>query len=329
MLSAETVDRYLRERGLLGPGAAVEVRELGGGVSNVVLAVEGEGLRALVKQALPRLRVEEEWLAPRERSLTEAAALELAGELVPGAVPSVLDADEDARAIVIALAPDGWTTWKDELLGGRADPRVAARLGTILGTLHAGTVERSDTWRFADLEAFEQLRIDPYHRTVMRRLPDVAGMVAEAVDELLTTQACLVHGDFSPKNVLVGGDGLWVVDFEVAHLGAPVFDVAFMLNHLMLKSIHRPAGAEGYCECAYAFLGVYGEVAPPELLPDLERLLAHTGCLMLARVDGKSPAEYLTPQEREAARRLGRELLAGPPASLEQAWYALIAEVEA
>jgi aminoglycoside phosphotransferase (APT) family kinase protein len=161
----------------------------------------------------------------------------------------------------------------------------------------------------------------------MKRRPELASAIDEVVEQMLATRSCLVHGDYSPKNVLVGVDGLWVVDFEVAHVGDPAFDLAFMLNHLLLKSIHRPEDAAGYYECAHAFLTTYADGVPEELLPSLQYVLAHTGCLALARVHGKSPAEYLTANEMDVARRVGEDLLTSPPASLELVWYAMAEEL--
>lgn len=327
LLDASTVGAFLAERGLVGDAAAVRARPLSGGVSNVVLAVESDGWRAVVKQALPRLRVADEWFATQERALAEAAALRLAADLTPGAVPAVLDVVEPTYAIVIAAAPDGWANWKDELLRGAADTTVGEQLGATLAAWHRGTYGGPDAWRLAGTDAFEQLRVDPYHRTVMRRRPELAGSIGEVVEQMLATTACLVHGDFSPKNVLVGAGGLWVLDFEVAHVGDPAFDLGFMLNHLLLKSVHRPDAAVRYYGCAHAFLTAYADAVPGELLPPLPYVLAHTGCLALARVDGKSPAEYLTGEERGITRRIGEELLTSPPASLEAVWYALAEEL--
>jgi 5-methylthioribose kinase len=324
LLTPDTVEAWLARRGLIGARSSIEVTELEWGVSNVVLAVRADGLHAVVKQALPRLRVEDEWLAKRERTLTEAEALRLAARIAPGSVPAVLDVDEEACAMAIAHAPDGWRNWKELLLGGEAAPAVASRLGELLRAWQAGTL-RDDTVarRFGDFEAFDQLRVDPYHRTVMRRWPSLARTVGGYADELLATHVCLVHGDFSPKNVLVGPDGLWVLDFEVAHYGDPVFDPAFMLNHLMLKAIHRPADAAAYRACAAAFAAGYEDGLPWELRPDPPALTGHIGCLMLARVDGKSPAEYLTEPERLLARVLATRLATDPPATLDAAWTQL------
>ena len=177
----------------------------------MVLAVHAEGFHAVVKQALPRLRVADKWLAKRERSVAEAAALRLAGELAPGAVPGVLDVDEEECALVVEHAPVGWRNWKELLLAGDADPAVARRLGHLLAVWQAGT---SGDTELDGADVFEQLRVDPYHRTVMRRDPELSAAVGAYVERMLATRLCLVHGDYSPKNVLVGGDGLWVIDFE-------------------------------------------------------------------------------------------------------------------
>jgi 5-methylthioribose kinase len=147
--------------------------------------------------------------------------------------------------------------------------------------------------------------------------------VGPYAEELLATHVCLVHGDFSPKNVLVGPDGLWVLDFEVAHFGDPVFDPAFMLNHLMLKAIHRPDDAASYRACAEAFVASYEDGLPWELQLDPPALAGHIGCLMLARVDGKSPAEYLNEPQRLLARAHGTRLVTDPPPNLEHAWARL------
>jgi Phosphotransferase enzyme family len=350
LLSPDTVGDHLAARGLVEAGRLVSATELGGGVSNVVLSVDAPGLRAIVKQSLPRLRVQEEWLAKRERVLTEAEALRLAGRITPGAAPSVLDVHEESYTIVIDRAPDGWRTWKDDLLAGSADPAVAARLGELLAAWHRETESDGDVARrFSDLEAFEQLRIDPYHRAVVRRWPHLGRAIAGHIDALLRTRSCLVHGDFSPKNVLVGEKRVeasgfddpsrpgrlsasppcvWIVDFEVAHVGEPVFDVAFMLNHLMLKALHRPADADAYRACAAVFWSTYQEASGPIMPFDRAHLVGHIGCLMLARVDGKSPAEYLTEAEQLAARALGSQMLLHPDESFDHAWAKLEAALD-
>jgi 5-methylthioribose kinase len=317
-LSPSDVGAYLVARGVVGDSGELEATELGGGVSNVVLAVRADGLRIVVKQALPRLRVAEEWLAPRERAITEADALRLMGRVAPGSVPPVLDADPERCVLAIAEAPESWRNWKSVLLAGEADPAVATRLGDVLSRLHTATAEVDPG--IGGPEAFEALRVEPYLRTIMSRHPKLAPEIEVYVERMLAARRCLVHGDYSPKNVLVGVRELWVLDWEVAHRGDPAFDLAFLLNHLLLKAIHRPGSRPGYRACAEAFVGAYVRGVPYDLVPETEYLLGLTGCLMLARVDGKSPAEYLSEEERERARAAGIALLTDPPGSLSRAW---------
>jgi len=317
LLSPDTVGRYLVGRGIFGDLDGVHAHELAGGVSNIVLAAARDTRRVVVKQALPRLRVHDEWLAKRERSLAEAAALELAATLTPGAVPALLDVDADRCALTIAAAPHGWTTWKSRLLAGDADSAVASRLGELLAAWQGGTFEDAEAAAaLRDTEAFEQLRVEPYYRTVAARRPELATAIGSYLERMETTHLCLVHGDYSPKNVLVGDD-VWVIDFEVAHVGDPAFDVAFMLNHLLLKRLHVPGASDSLERCARGFWAGYRRAVPGPLLPELGYVLGHLGCLMVARVDGKSPAEYLSAAERDAARALGSRLLLAPPSSLD------------
>jgi 5-methylthioribose kinase len=310
-LAPTNVGAYLVRRGVFAAAEDLEVEELTGGVACTVLAVRGEGKRVVVKQALERFRVADEWLVPRDRAVTEAQALELMARLAPGAVPRLLDSDREAFALVVEEAPADWRPWKTSLLQGTVDQTVATRLGGLLSVLHSADAD------IGSAESFEAQRIDPYLRTIQRRHPDLAETVGAYIDRLTATRQCVVHGDYSPKNVLVGDGGQWVIDWEVAHRGDPTFDLAFMLSHLLLKTIHRPQAREGYEECGNAFLDAYGPVA------DMTYLLGLAGCLMLARVDGKSPAEYLDEAGRERARATGIALLSDPPGSLEAAWAGL------
>ena len=300
-LSSVNVRSYLADRGILD---VETVTELTGGVSSSVFLAEGSGRRVVVKQALERFKVADDWLVPRERVLAEAEALELMGRLAPGSVPRVLDLDPATFTLTVEAAPEDWRPWKSLLLEGEVDPTVAARLGELLRVLHSANAD------LGSAESFDAQRVDPYFRTIQRRHPESAAAVDAYVERLLAARRCLVHGDYSPKNVLVGGDGLWVIDWEVTHRGDPAFDLAFLLNHLALKTIHRPQDAGAYAACSDAFVDAYGEV------DDVRYVLGLVGCLMLARVDGKSPAEYLTEPEREHARSHAIALLSDPPSSV-------------
>lgn len=314
---------YLSARGQL---PRPHVTRLTGGVSGETVLVETPPSRVVVKRALDRLLVDGDWRAKPERAMTEAAALRLLHQLTPCCTPELLDADPVTNTLVISAAPADWVNWKDALLGAAADPTsgpvdTAAELGAVLGRWHRETrQDPSVADHFDDYEAFEQLRIDPFHRTVARVHPDVADVLAACVDELLTRRDCLVHGDFSPKNVLVGKTGLMVLDFEVAHFGAAVFDLAFMSCHLALKALHLPHRATTLMEAAAALVRAYRAAAewPDDAVT--RRLGRHTACLLLARVDGLSPAGYLSAGTARVVREVALAVLRGSDTSADALW---------
>lgn len=313
-LTTGSVLAFLGRRGVLRgrlKGAEARLTELGGGVSSVVVLVETVDKRLVVKQPRSQLLVKDEWFAEPGRALIEAQALRFTHHLTPAAVPALLDVDAEACTLTMAAAPPSWRPWKELLLEGIVEPSVGGSLGSLLGTWHRSSSEAlTSLGALSHLAVFEQLRIEPFHRTVAERHPNLAPLIAHAVEALMKRPGrCLVHGDFSPKNVLVGDAGLWVIDFEVAHVGDPVFDLAFLITHLVLKSVHRPTMAGAYRACAVQFLEAYKEEAGTAFVPADESLALQVGCLVLARVDGKSPAGYLTGEEQERAWEVGLRLL--------------------
>jgi 5-methylthioribose kinase len=311
-LDASSVVAYLVARGIVPPDADLAVEELAGGVSSPVLAVRGAGVALVVKQALPRLRVAEEWNAPARRTDTEAAALRLGARLVPGCFPPVVDSDAGEHVVVLQHAPPGWRNWQVELLAGRAHAASGAWAGDTLGRLHAATAADAEiAAEFADYEAFDLLRLQPYHGVVIERLPHLAAALEPLVEELRDARTCLVHGDYAPKNMLLGREGAWVLDAEVAHVGAPVFDLAFFLAFPLLTAVRKPALAAACSELVEGFTGAYARRAGA-LMPSPESIAAHTGAMVLARTHGRSPATFLDGRSAKRARKLGERLLVDP-----------------
>lgn len=335
-LDAAKAVPYLVGRGLIAPESArtATAETLGGGVSNIVIRVviSGEPERALVlKQSLPKLRVAGDWFADRERIYRECAGLNyLAGRLDAAAIPQVVFEDRDNFLFVMTAAPPGGVNWKEALLAGRIDAAVAGQVGNLLGEMHrrsavAGDGIPADLREFADQHCFVQLRIDPYHRAAAAAHPDLAGAIEAEAQRMLNRRRALVHGDYSPKNIIVSGAGAaaraFLLDFEVVHLGNPVFDLAFMLNHLTLKAIHRPELAGQYNDAARAFRAAY-RVAAGAVARDADGserdTMRQLGVLLLARVDGKSPAEYIvSAAQRRRVRNVARSILAGEVVSLD------------
>ncbi len=322
-LSPETVGGYLSGR-REGFGSVAGATRLGGGVSNHVVLVRSEHDCVVLKQPRPNLAVEEDWPADVDRVHNEAAATRayesvLEGAGFPASVPSVRFEDHDNDVVGFECAPDDARMWKSDLLEGTVDLRVAETVGRVLGRVHDEAA--GDPELLAPFESklpFDQLRIDPYHRTVARRHPDVAAEIEAATERLLGSDRTLVHGDYSPKNVLVEDDSrfrVWVLDFEVAHRGDPSFDTAFMLNHLFIKSVYNADRGEQYREAAASFFEAYDEQVPWDIEAET---IEELGVLMLARVDGKSPVKYVEHAEtKRSLREIAKRTLTEPVRDLE------------
>jgi 5-methylthioribose kinase len=309
---------HLRDCGLAFADATPAWRLLGGGVSNWVILFDcGEGV--VVKAALARLRVRDDWLADPSRAVLEGRAMAALGaRLSPGDLPRVLFVDEARHFVGMTCAPAGTYPWKEALLRGEVDTHVAHQVGALLGRLHAAAWGDADLARqFDDLTLFHQLRLDPYHERAAqvaeeRGEEDVAALLRAGATEMTRDRVTLVHGDFSPKNLLVYPGGVMALDFEVVHWGNPDFDTAFLLTHLTLKAAHRPALAPVYGNAARIVLEAYTERLDRRAADEVASgALRQAGCLLVARVDGKSPAEYLDAAGRAKARALGVAILRG------------------
>lgn len=307
----------LKRLGLAGDDTAMRFTPLAGGVSSDIWKVESGEHVFCVKRARARLAVVAVWEAPVERNHFEAEFLRVASTEVPGLAPELIAEDVEAGLIVLPyLSSSEWSCWKDELMAGRVDPAPAKALGTALGALVSRTGDRDDlAKRFATDDLFDALRLEPYLGEAARRHPDLADPIHRIAETTATTRMALVHGDVSPKNILIRGGGEFrLLDAECAWYGDPAFDAAFFLNHMLLKMVYRPQSANEYGACFAEFLESYGAALPAK---DRDRILRRVArllpALLLARVDGKSPVEYLTaPERREVARRIARRFLAGP-----------------
>jgi aminoglycoside phosphotransferase (APT) family kinase protein len=315
-LLPEEVRAFLREAGL---GAPLGAAPLSGGVSSDIWRVELEGGPVCVKRALPRLRVREVWEAPVERNAYEYEWFRAAAAAAPKAVPRMLAQGRDAFAMEY-LPPERYPVWKALLRDGHADPAFAARVGALLARIHAATAgDKAIAARFSTDALFHALRLEPYLVATANRHPRLKDKLDFLVKTTAENHMCLVHGDVSPKNILAGPDGPVFLDAECAWYGDPAFDLAFCLNHLLLKCLWNRAAAEGFLTCFSSLSDSYRKGITWEGAVSLERRAAMLlPGLLLARVDGKSPVEYLTKEEdKDAVRRVASALLEAPLDKLE------------
>ena len=296
----------------------LRVEPLTGGVSSDIVRVTlPDGRQFCAKRALAQLKVSATWEAPLERNHYEIAWLRRAGSIVPGSAPAVIAEDRaNGIALLEYLPPADYTLWKSDLLSGKADPQVPVGVANVLGRIHAATLnDATAAAEFPTDHLIDALRFDPYLRSIANRYPELAPHILATMDRSRNTHIALVHGDVSPKNILVSvHDGHPVLlDAECAWYGDPAFDAAFCLNHLVLKSIHLPALGPTLVAQADGFVRTWLSHFPPDLQAEIEaRTAALLPCLMLARIDGKSPVEYLSEPARETVRHLAISLISQP-----------------
>jgi len=312
----------LTAMGLLQDGRDFVLTRLAGGVSCDVWRVDGSARGPFViKRALPKLRVTEEWLAPVERAASEVAWLTRVSAIEPSWVPQILGEDQKHNLFAMEfLPPENHPVWKAELAGGRIEPRFAAQVGDALACIHTATSHNSDlAARFDNGALFQALRIEPYLLFTARKHPDLAQSIETEATRLASARVALVQGDISPKNILCGPKGPVFLDAETATYGDPVFDLAFCLNHLLLKSVWHPRWSDRYQQSFVALKEAYLSSAkfeaPSEIATRTARLLP---MLLLARVDGKSPAEYLTETSQQTfVRAAAIQMIVEPPLNLD------------
>lgn len=356
-LTAENAADYLYATGRLKPGIRVEVEWLTWGVSNVVLRVHPEiGDDFVVKQSREQLRTQAEWFSRLDRIWREMDLMTLLAPLLPpGAVPRLIFEDRENYLFAMEAVPARHVVWKSKLLNGVAEPWIAETLGDYLAAIHRETAfDRQLQDRWGDPEVFTQLRVDPYYRRIAEVHPDLHAPIAAMIDELFQTPVCIVHGDFSPKNVLmtpgksrpsegeepVGrntGATLTLVDYETGYFGDPAFDLGFFLSHLLLKTVLHAPRREEFLHLSRSFWSRYvhglGALTPSGAFAESElqrRTIPHLAGCMLARIDGKSTIDYLPESSRqEFVRTFCRRLLFDPPIRLDDVFCRLNEELSA
>ena len=328
-MASEELTPALRRLGLLHDGETPSYEPLTGGVSSDIVRVDVAGRRFCVKRALSRLKVAAVWEVTVERNAAEAAWLRQVGDWFPASVPEVLGEDRQAGLFAMAyLPPANYPVWKQELLSGRIDPSFAAAVGARLGAIHARSAEQPGiAEHFANQTVFEPIRLEPYLRATASRHPELANRLNALADATAAMRLALMHGDVSPKNILCGPSGPVFIDAECACWGDPAFDLAFCLNHLLLKASWMPEHGDALLASFDALRSHYLRSVSWEPADAFERRCAALlPALALARIDGKSPVEYIDSEAvRNDVRQRAMPLIERPVASLagvRDAWCA-------
>jgi 5-methylthioribose kinase len=325
-----TAPAYALKHRLFPTGADVRAEWLSGGVSNVVLRLtdDASGREIILKQARERLRVQADWRSRLDRIWREVSVLRTIGPLFPGGtVPRVLYEDRENYLFAMSAAPRDHVVWKAELLSGRLRADLLPQLGAFLASVHALSAHGAQLpSELRDKQVFDELRLDPYYRWTASRHPEVANALNRLVAETAACEDGLTLADFSPKNILLWGDRWTVIDFETAHFGDPAFDLGFFLTHLVLKSLHVISLRQSLLQGIEAFWNAYRSGLTSAQAPAIEqRSMVHLAACMLARVDGKSPVDYLDVGEQQWVRQFTTDALNAPP----QSWLEMESRLQA
>lgn len=315
MALRERCEQLIKELGLGEPSDVTDVSPLTGGVASDIAMVALQDRRLCVKFALPKLKVRADWFAPVHRNAAEYAWLEVASHLLPESAVKLYGRSEKEHGFAMEfIEGDDVYLWKEALLAGASPKEEAKQVATMLGTIHAASTQPDfNTAYFQNRDDFHALRIEPYLLHTAKQHPHLHTPLKKLADGLYDQAKVLLHGDASPKNILFRKDGPVLLDAECATMGDASFDPSFCLNHLVLKAAHLPTMRTALLESVIEFWDTYKEHVTWEEPEDLEaRICRLLPALMLARIDGKSPVEYLTDEKRTQVCQISISLIEEP-----------------
>lgn len=254
--------------GRVGAPESWQVSEVGDGNLNLVFIVRGAKGAAIVKQALPYVRlVGESWPLPLKRTFFEYQALVRQDARDPGSVPAVWHFDE-AQAMVVMEFLSNHIILRQGLIQGRTYPGLGDRLGLFLArSLFRGSdlsmptaQKKADTALFCgnvELCGITENLVfsDPYFDAKLNHhTPALDGAVARLRGDLMlkvaaqhlklafTAQAeTMLHGDLHTGSVMVSDTGDYrVIDPEFATYGPMGFDVGMLMSNFLMAYLSQP-----------------------------------------------------------------------------------------
>ena len=312
----------LTDLGLMSGGDTFSVEPLSGGVASDIAKVSvNDNNVYCVKFALPKLRVKADWFAPVERNLAEYRWLQTVAEIAPDAAIRLYGhSARDHGFVMEYLSSNNSYLFKTALLDGRGAATDAMAVGDLLGRVHARAVAPGfDSTPFWNSDDFHAIRIEPYLIYTAAAHPTLKPAIDAVANQLYAADEILIHGDVSPKNIIMKGGRPYILDAECATMGDASFDVAFCLNHFILKSIHVRSRCKDYLEFCIAFWNGYSRSVTWESADGLQSRVARlVPMLMLGRIDGKSPVEYLSGDNQDLVRRMATKLIRDPKPTISE-----------
>ena len=297
------------------------------GVSSDIWYVKtDQNIEFCIKRALAKLTVKEDWYAPISRSNFEAMYFKHCYKMAPSNFPKLLG--HDNKKFILAMewySPDYFLVWKKKMLNKKIEKKDIINVSDLLVKKHKKFFNSKNVEKQFDNDAtFYSIRIEPYILFTSKKYPDYKNRFDSVAESLVKNKKTLIHGDFSPKNILIKDNNPIILDAETACWGDPVFDLAFCNNHLLLKCLLPDGLGKKLLDLSFKFVKNYiDNISWEDKNSFTKRLLDITPLLLLARVDGKSPIEYFKIKQQELTRQLGKHLLTDEIKNLEQLYLIL------
>lgn len=311
----------LAELGIISLDDTIVAYPLAGGVASDIAMVQFGKRKLCVKFALPKLKVQADWYAPVHRNNAEYAWLEVVSKVSPTSAVKLFGQSQRLHGFAMEfLEGDDVYLWKTALLAEAPGRSEASKVGALIGRVQAAsTSAKFDTKSFQNSDDFKAIRIEPYLLHTAKAHNEIAPALHNIAEQLYGSDHVLCHGDVSPKNIFLRGGCPVILDAECATMGDASFDPAFCINHLVLKAAHLPHSANRCLAEANQFWQSYYPFVTWESVADLNtRICRLLPALMLARVDGKSPVEYLSATEQDIIRSIAVQLIRSPISPLDK-----------
>lgn len=308
-----TLVEYLKLKRLLNDKSKCNIHYCKGGVSCTVAYVCIDEKPIIVKQALSKLKTKDDWQCDPNRMNIEFESNRIYHNLLPSNVPETYFYDSENYIYGREAVPDGCLMWKDYLMNGILSYPVARETIDTLSTVHNKCAnDEKIKQTFKNKDVFYNLRISPYFEFTAEKHPEIKDLSKKISDEMMESEISLIHGDYSPKNIMVIDNGISVLDYEVSCFGHPAFDLAFFANHFILKAVKFKEFSCGYLCMLDFMIKRYFENLKYMDKKEFERTFIETlSLLLLARVDGKSPVEYLVGDDtkQDIVRKISFKLI--------------------
>jgi len=302
---SEDLYSYFLTHQMMNEGESFESKMLTGGVSNRTVLVTLENEQYVVKQGLAKLRVTEDWFSDPERIHTEGRGMIALNNLLPeGQVPEFIYLDKKNNILIMKAIENPHDNFKDLLLTDADHSKLVKQMAELLASIHTASWNNKKLKsEFIDQKYFYQLRINPFFKFTIDKYAEVSDWFDENIFKYESIRNSLVHGDFSPKNILVKNDQLILLDHEVIHYGDFAFDYGFSMAHLFLKGLHLES------KHALKYSEIYSKVyinKMNHLLSEEDILRAQNLFLacVFARVAGKSKTNYLDLKKEKIIKKI-------------------------